>query len=95
MNHAQERALERYALELTGRDLKTLAREIIVERGLKLAANGAKEEHAIECKGKVIRVIFNPKSARIVTILPPSNIPRAKKARLDRRYIRRRRRRKQ
>jgi hypothetical protein len=79
-HHAQHRALERYGVELSGRDFDLMVRDIIaavigesrlavlISRG-----DGYRETWLLRMpQGAAVRVIYSPSTAQIITILPPA-----------------------
>lgn len=85
MNHAQQRAAERYGLDLSQDDLSAIRLAIGQGRALLLKRHrDGKEEYAVETHGQRLHVVMSP-SATIITVLPNRTGPQFL-ARIDRTY---------
>lgn len=78
--HAINRALERYGIKLTHKDLADLCAECLKGYGRLAYLPDGKERHLLMHSGKAIVVVFKPydgksvlqKEGRIITVLPRS-----------------------
>ena len=71
MNHAQVRALERYGINLAPRDLRKIARDIFLGRGIMLKRQESGiETWIVKIREHAIQLVFNPKMCKIITIVP-------------------------
>ena len=84
MTHAQQRAAERYGLDLSQDDLSAIRLAIGQGRALLLKRDGVKETYAVEAKGKCLRVVIS-RDGTIITVLPIGSDKRFL-ARIDRTY---------
>lgn len=79
LDHAMERALERYGLKLTHDDVVNMCLQCQVGYGRLSYAGDGKEKHLVECHGKVLVVVYSPPSSvspkygMIITVLPREN----------------------
>lgn len=70
MNHAQARALERHGINLGPKECRQVAKDIVMGRAILLRRNGHIEEWLVKVREKAIRLVFNPKQCKIITVLP-------------------------
>ena len=71
MNHAQFRALERHGINLAPQDLRKIARDIMLQRGIMLSREKSGiETWIVKVRESAIKLVFNPKMCKIITILP-------------------------
>ncbi len=75
MNHAQFRALERHGIFLGPKELRQIAKDIILRRGIMLKRQESGDETWLvkirkKKRERTIRLIFNPEMCKILTILP-------------------------
>lgn len=75
--HAVTRARERFGLNLTADDLRQITAKIRCGLSLLQArtSNGC-ERHAVRHLGTYLPVVFDPKTRRVVTVLPNFRLPR-------------------
>lgn len=71
MNHAQSRALERYDLKLSFKDLHQMAKDIVLGRGVLLgrSPHGA-ERWLVKVRDRAVKLIYCPETCKVITILP-------------------------
>lgn len=73
MTHAEDRAIERYGLELTPEDSADMIRQIEAgEAELLRDLGDGKQRWRVSWKrrGSIVRIVYKPKSKFIVTVLP-------------------------
>lgn len=73
MTHAEDRAIERYGLELTPEDSADMIRQIEAGEAELLRDLGeGKQRWRVSWKrrGSIVRIVYKPKSKFIVTVLP-------------------------
>lgn len=74
--HARKRALERYGLDLTARDLDALA--LAIRRGqsqLIRRESLTRTHHLIVCRGRVMHAVYDKTTKAIATFLPLETEP--------------------
>lgn len=77
--HAIERAIERVGVALSLDDLRGMVRKIEEGHALRLAdAKGGMEQHVVTWNGVAFRVVYSPRTKKIVTVLPRIGSHRAK-----------------
>lgn len=76
LEHALERARERYGIELTSVEYLALCTRLAAREGLLVADQGeGREVWCIPFNGRWLVAVFDQRPARIVTFLPPSRRP--------------------
>ncbi len=77
MNHAQIRALERHNIFLGPKELRQIAKDIVLRRGIMLKRQESGiETWIVKIRERAIKLVFAPKTCRIITILPHGRRPR-------------------
>lgn len=71
MTHARERARQRYGIELTGEDFRSIEEQVVVGHAIKLGPKGRRTSiYLVTVQGQDMVVVYNRREAFVITVLP-------------------------